>query len=110
MRFSVRTMLILVAVIGATLGIMSKLFVEQPEVFYQVLMVLATIVPFLLAIGTLAWLGLRGDGRKAAMICASCSEDLRRAEPGGRPMCPDCGADLTQAGAIELVPDRNRRW
>lgn len=59
MRFSLKTMLIGFVLASAALGWMGRLWVENPERFFFVLTIATTIGPFLLAVGTLIWLGFR---------------------------------------------------
>jgi len=58
-QYSLRTFLIATLAIGAGGGILGQLFLRSPEMFQIVAGALATVVPFLLAIGTIAWLGVR---------------------------------------------------
>ncbi len=63
MKFSLKTFLFGMCGVGAFVGILGKLLLEQPETFQSVLIALATIVPFVLAVGTVFYLGLRGERR-----------------------------------------------
>jgi hypothetical protein len=60
MKFSLKTFLITLCVGGAAVGVMGKLLLESPEVFLRILTLAATVGPFLLAVGTIIWIGLRG--------------------------------------------------
>ena len=110
MKFSLRTFLITVAALGAFLGIMIKLFLEKPRAFSAVIDLIATVVPFLLAIGTIAWLGFRRKSLRSLPVCAGCKHELRSVDSDSEPRCPACGFDLAQPGAVLFVNHRQRRW
>ena len=59
MKYSLKSLLISMCVIGATFGIMTRLLMENPEMFLAVVRVGATVGPFLLAVGTIIWIGFR---------------------------------------------------
>jgi len=59
MKFSLKTMLIAICGVGALLGIMGRLLIERPEEFLWVMNLFSTVVPFVLAGGTIVWIGLR---------------------------------------------------
>src|SRR4051794_22523134 len=59
MKFSLRTFLIVVAVVGAVAGGMGKLLLEDPDSFVTVWMIGSTVGPFALAILTIAVVGVR---------------------------------------------------
>lgn len=59
MRFSLRTFLLATCVVGAGCGIMGKWLLDDPEMFLAALTFGATVVPFVLATGTLIVLGRR---------------------------------------------------
>ncbi len=63
MKFGLKTYLISLCVLGATAGILGKLFVEAPETFLSVVALASTVLPFLLATGTIIVLGLRHERR-----------------------------------------------
>ena len=63
MKFGLKTYLISLCVLGATAGILGKLFVETPETFLSVVALASTVLPFLLATGTIIVLGLRHKRR-----------------------------------------------
>jgi len=109
-KFSLRTFLITVAALGAFLGIMIKLFLEKPRVFSAAIDLIATVVPFLLAVGTVAWIGFRRKSRRSLPICAGCRHELRSVDSDSEPRCPACGGDLSQPGAVRFVNQRQRRW
>ncbi len=111
MRFSLRTMALAVGGLGAFFGVMTKLLIEKPEVFFQVLTILSTIVPFLLAIGTILWLGCWYKPNPVNPICAKCFHVLRDVVPSATPVCPHCGAELFQPRAVEFARNqKGRRW
>ena len=60
MKFSLRSFLIAIGVVGTTLGVMTRLLMESPETFFNVLRTGGTVGPFLLAVGTSIWIGVRG--------------------------------------------------
>jgi hypothetical protein len=64
MKFSLKTFLIVLCVGGAFVGLMGNLLLESPEAFLRVLFFCATVVPFVLAVGTVIALGLRLKKRK----------------------------------------------
>src|SRR5690349_19631119 len=66
MNFSLKTFLIVLCAGGALVGIMGKLLLESPETFLAALWFEATVVPFLLATGTLIVIGLRSGRKKLA--------------------------------------------
>ena len=105
MNFSIRTMLITVAVLGAGLGIMTKLLIESPETFMGIVRLFSTVVPFVLAIGTLFAIALRRKSVRAGAVCAQCKHDLSQGELKQGVNCPACGADLTRPSAVRLVFD-----
>jgi hypothetical protein len=59
MKFSLRTFLVVVCVVGAVAGVMGKLLLEDPESFVTVWMLGMTVGPFVLAILTIAVVGVR---------------------------------------------------
>ena len=59
LQVSLRTYLIVILVLGLTLGLLGRLFRVQPEVFIGVVGLISTVVPFLLAIATILRLGNR---------------------------------------------------
>ena len=61
MRFGLKTMFVALALVSVTIGVMGKLWIENPEAFFQTLMIATTVGPFLIAVGTIIWLGLRGS-------------------------------------------------
>lgn len=58
-RISLRGLLIALVVFGAGIGVLGRLFRHDPDLFAVVLSVLSTIVPFVLAIGTIIRLGIK---------------------------------------------------
>jgi hypothetical protein len=67
MNFSLKTFLIVLCVGGAFVGIMGKLLLDNPETFLAALWIEATILPFLLATGTIIVLGWRMKRRRLAI-------------------------------------------
>jgi hypothetical protein len=63
MKFSLRTFLIVVCVVGATAGVMGNLLLNRPEDFINVVYLSATVLPFLLAVGTIIVLGWKRERR-----------------------------------------------
>ena len=72
MKFSLKTFLITTCVVGAVFGVMGRLLLEQPEVFQRVLMLGATVGPFLLAVGTIIWLGCQVPRRRKLVAWGCC--------------------------------------
>ncbi|MBN2296826.1 MAG: hypothetical protein JXM70_30655 [Pirellulales bacterium] len=90
-QFSLRTFLIVTTATGVGLGIMGRLFMRNPDIFMTVLGVLSTVVPFLLAIITIIWIGAGGKPHPAAN-------------------CRQCGADLSEVIPSQYTLRRERRW
>jgi hypothetical protein len=63
MKFSLRTFLIAVSVVGAVAGLMGSLLLNRPEDFLNVVRMCATILPFMLAVGTIVVVGLQRERR-----------------------------------------------
>jgi hypothetical protein len=61
MKFGLKTLLIAFAVTGLTVGWMSRLWIESPESFFQLLTIGTTVGPFVAAAVTIIVLGLRGN-------------------------------------------------
>ena len=59
LRISLKWWLVLLVVGGAGLGLLGRSFFQYPEVFMAIVSIGSTIVPFLLAVGTLIVLGVR---------------------------------------------------
>jgi hypothetical protein len=72
MKFSLKSLLIAMCVVGAVFGVMARLFIENPEMFLAVLRVGCTIGPFLLAVATIIWVGLRGSPPRRWLIAWGC--------------------------------------
>lgn len=66
-RVSLRTLMIGVVVIGASLGLLGRLSITTPRLFVFGVSVLSTLVPYLLAIGTIIWVGFRSKRLGLAM-------------------------------------------
>jgi len=58
-QFSLRTFLIATCALGAGGGTLGRLFLRNPDTFIVVIGVLSSIVPFILAIGTIYWIATR---------------------------------------------------
>src|SRR4051794_4553090 len=71
MKFSLKTFLFGMCGVGALVGIMGRLLLEQPEMFQAVLIFGSTVVPFALAVGTIIFLGLRGE-RRGKLVAWGC--------------------------------------
>lgn len=69
-RISLKWMLVGFVVLGAGSGLLAKAFLQNPNVFRLAMLVLSTIVPFALAIGTLLRLGIRSR-RKPLVVWAA---------------------------------------
>jgi len=59
-QYSLRTFLIVTSVLGVSLGLLGRLFLRDPELCVQIVVALFTVGSFLLAVGTILWIGLRG--------------------------------------------------
>jgi hypothetical protein len=68
MRISLRNWLLVVGVVGAVVGIMTRLLFREPETFLNVLQLGATVGSFLAAVGTIIWIGLRSAPRRRWLI------------------------------------------
>src|SRR3954465_15645693 len=66
MKFSLRTFLIAVCVVGAVIGVMGKLLLENPEAFVAVWWIGSTIVPFVLAVVTILVVAVRSKRKGLA--------------------------------------------
>jgi hypothetical protein len=72
MKFSLKTLLISMCLLGALFGVMSRLLMENPEMFLAVVRVGSTVGPFALATATIVWIGLRGSPRSRGLILWGC--------------------------------------
>ncbi|MEX2316731.1 MAG: hypothetical protein WD669_06240 [Pirellulales bacterium] len=63
MKFSLKTMLLSLCLLGAAVGMLGNLLIRSPETFFIILGIASTILPFALATGTIMWLGWRGKRR-----------------------------------------------
>ena len=70
MKFSLKTFLISLCVVGAVCGVMGKLLIEQPETFITVVYASTAIGPFLLAIGTIIRIGWQQPHRRGLVAWA----------------------------------------
>jgi hypothetical protein len=59
-QYSLRTFLIVTSVAGVSLGLFGRLFLRSPELCLKIVELVSTVGPFLLAVGTILWIGLRG--------------------------------------------------
>ena len=100
MQVSLRTYLIAVLAAGLTLGVMGQLLRSRPEIFLAVLYAGSTILPFLLAIGTVIWVGLHRSPTWSLPACANCGRDLRWLDLNQVTVCPQCQADLAAPKAV----------
>ena len=107
-QVSLRTYLIAVLAAGLTLGILGQLLWLQPDIFAVAIYVLATIVPFVLAIGTVLWIGFHRSPIWSLPVCATCRRDLRWFDLNEVASCPECGADLTASKALAFERSRYR--
>ena len=107
-QVSLRTYLLGVLAAGLTLGILGQLFRRQPDVFEVILTIFSTIVPFVLAIGTVLWLGFHRSPVWSLPLCAACRRDLRWLDLNEVTTCPQCSADLTAPKALTFERSRYR--
>ena len=84
MKFSLKTMLISFCAVGAILGIMGRLLTERPEDFLWVMTFFSTVVPFVLAGGTIIWLGLRSKELSVGNDLRSMQIRFKQRRPAGR--------------------------
>jgi hypothetical protein len=110
MKFSLKTMLISICAVGAILGVMGRLLTENPEQFLWVMNFCSTVVPFVLAGGTIIWIGLRTKRFQSATICAQCKHDLSKVDLQAVAICPRCGVDLNKRNTVVVLPNQRRRW
>ncbi len=72
MRISLKSSLLILAILGAGAGLLGRLFMTNPQSFFRVSSILVIIVPFLAAIVTIAWIGrkhqIRGLGKWAVLL------------------------------------------
>jgi hypothetical protein len=71
---------------------------------------LLTLLPLLLACGTLLVMAWRGKPAWSTPYCRACGYDLRGRDPERTAACPECGADLTDKRALQYVRGKGRRW
>ena len=68
-QFSLRTFLMACLLLGVGAGLLGRLFLQKPEVFFIVASLLTTVAPFLAAIGTIVWIGVRhGPDRRWGLV------------------------------------------
>src|SRR5690242_3765374 len=63
MKFSLKTFLVVVCVVGAVSGVMGKLLLDDPKMFVAVWRLASTVLPFVLAVGTIILVGMRSKRR-----------------------------------------------
>ena len=63
MRISLKSSLLVLAILGAGAGLLGRLFMTNPPMFFRVSSILVTIVPFLAAIVTIGWISRRQRSR-----------------------------------------------
>lgn len=101
MRFGLKTLLVAVGVVGPILGIVYHMLTRRPEAFFVATTVISTLLPFVLAIGTVIWIAATGRPRLSMLACAQCQCELTS---GALPeVCPDCQARLDRAQAVMLA-------
>lgn len=71
-QISLRTFLLASCATGLGMGILGHLCLRYPDVFLGLLALLSTILPFLLAIGTILWVGWRSQRRRWGLIVWGC--------------------------------------
>ena len=59
MKFSLRVMLIGLCLLGAFVGMMGNWLIRSPEKFFAAIQICSTVLPFVLATGTIIWIGLK---------------------------------------------------
>jgi hypothetical protein len=109
-QFSLRTFLIVTCATGVAAGLLGRLFFRAPDVFLGISTLLCAAVPFLLAIGTIFWIGFRRNAAWSTPICGKCRCDLWPIDPNRMTNCPACGADLTESKALLFSGGQSRRW
>ncbi len=75
-----------------------------------VIMLVLMYGPFLAAIVTIIWLGVRGKPAWSAPLCAACKYDLRGRDPSMVVNCPECGANLKGPRSVLFMKGMGRRW
>jgi len=110
-QFSLRTFLIAMCTLGVGGGLLGKLFLRYPDVFLGVMGAISVVVPFVLAIGTVFWLGIRRQ-RSVGLVplCATCDQVLSVADPRELARCPECEADLAAPEGMVWMRDEGRHW
>lgn len=73
MKFSLKTLLIAMCVVGATVGLMSRLLMENPELFMTITRIGSTFGVFVLAAATIIWIGLRDAERSRGLVVWGCT-------------------------------------
>lgn len=75
-QYSLRTFLIFISVFGVGFGLLGRLLIYDSAYFRSVLSILSTVCPFLLAILTIFWLGIRPKPSWMKPICSGCKHDF----------------------------------
>jgi hypothetical protein len=109
-QFSLRTLIIVISVLGVGSGIMGRLFIDNPETFLTILRVFSYVGPFVLAIITIFWLGFRPKPAWLTPLCGACKHDLGSAKLNRPANCPQCGASLAEPDAVLFPRWPVRRW
>jgi hypothetical protein len=64
MKFSLKVMLVGLCIVGAFAGMMGNWLIREPEKFFVAINLCATVLPFVLATGTIIWLGIKRERRR----------------------------------------------
>jgi hypothetical protein len=109
--FSLRTLLVVLILVGVAAGLLGRLYFRNAEMFFIILVGAATLGPFLAAVVTIVCLGIRRGGVASIPICAECRCDLRRMKSDRLTNCPKCNVNLTSSNAVQFViREGSRRW
>jgi hypothetical protein len=109
-QYSLRTLIIVISVLGVGIGMLGRLFISDPPVFLGVMSIISSVVPFLLAIITIFWLGFRPKPSWLTPLCGACKHDFGSAKTDQLSNCPQCGANLIEANALQFPRWPTRRW
>lgn len=111
MKFSLKFYLLLIGIVGALLGIAGRLLATNPEMLQDTLQVLGMPVAFVASLGLLLWTAVRKPSPWSSPVCAGCGANVARQSPHECVSCPNCQADLNEAGAIDFAkPTRHNRF
>lgn len=72
MKFSLRVMLIGLCLLGAFVGMMGNWLIRSPEKFFAAIQFCSTVLPFVLATGTIIWIGLKRVRRPGLVAWGVC--------------------------------------